>query len=365
MPIKISELDAATTLLGPEIVPIVQSSATVRTTVAAFQAYVESVALVLESTLSVAGATTLSAALTYGGVTLSNAVTGTGNMVLSASPTLTGTLAAASGTFSGTLGVTGNTTLTGDLAVNGGDQTSTATTFNLLNATVTTLNLGGAATTIAIGAATGTCTLGPALVGSIATDSVSSTTGAWKTAGGLGVAKAAFIGTTLNVGTTFSVTGTGAVAAAATFNSATSGQEVVKIVHSHATVPAGIVVTYTGGAPNSTTCDFLSCSDTGGLRAAIDSNGGLANYQANNVNLSDAKLKTALTPLGKSWHTWKKFKFGTYLYKDQTDQIPNIGVLADDVELAAPHLVTNVELQPRLIHELNQPTIPNEESGED
>jgi len=37
--------------------------------------------------------TTLSAtgALTYGGVTLSNAVTGTGNMVLSASPTLTGT----------------------------------------------------------------------------------------------------------------------------------------------------------------------------------------------------------------------------------------------------------------------------------
>jgi len=35
---------------------------------------------------------TLSGALTYGGVTLSNAVTGTGNMVLSASPTLTGTL---------------------------------------------------------------------------------------------------------------------------------------------------------------------------------------------------------------------------------------------------------------------------------
>ena len=39
-------------------------------------------------TLAVTGATTLSAALTYGGVTLSNAVTGTGNMVLSASPTL-------------------------------------------------------------------------------------------------------------------------------------------------------------------------------------------------------------------------------------------------------------------------------------
>ena len=46
-------------------------------------------------------ATTLSAALTYGGVTLSNAVTGTGNMVLSASPTLTGTITAAGANFSG------------------------------------------------------------------------------------------------------------------------------------------------------------------------------------------------------------------------------------------------------------------------
>ncbi len=43
---------------------------------------------------TITGALTLSAALTYGGVTLSNAVTGTGNMVLSASPTITGTLAA-------------------------------------------------------------------------------------------------------------------------------------------------------------------------------------------------------------------------------------------------------------------------------
>jgi hypothetical protein len=48
-------------------------------------------------------ATTMSAALTYGGVTLSNAVTGTGNMVLSASPTLTGTLTAATISASGTV----------------------------------------------------------------------------------------------------------------------------------------------------------------------------------------------------------------------------------------------------------------------
>lgn len=50
---------------------------------------------------NIAGATTLQSALTYGGVTLSNAVTGTGNMVLSADSTLTGTTNVAALTASG------------------------------------------------------------------------------------------------------------------------------------------------------------------------------------------------------------------------------------------------------------------------
>ncbi len=54
------------------------------------------------------------------------------------------------------LAVGSNTTLTGDLAVNGGDLTTTATTFNLLNATATSVNFAGAATALEIGAATGT-----------------------------------------------------------------------------------------------------------------------------------------------------------------------------------------------------------------
>lgn len=49
----------------------------------------------------------------------------------------------------------------GDIGINGGDLTSTATIFNLLNSTVTTLNVGGAATNIVLGASTGTITLRP------------------------------------------------------------------------------------------------------------------------------------------------------------------------------------------------------------
>jgi hypothetical protein len=47
-------------------------------------------------------------------------------------------------------------TFTGDIAVNGGDITTTATTFNLIDTNATTLNLGRAATSIVMGATTGT-----------------------------------------------------------------------------------------------------------------------------------------------------------------------------------------------------------------
>lgn len=47
----------------------------------------------------------------------------------------------------------GNITVADDVAVNGGDLTTTAGTFNLVNANATTVNFAGAATTVAIGAA--------------------------------------------------------------------------------------------------------------------------------------------------------------------------------------------------------------------
>jgi hypothetical protein len=46
---------------------------------------------------------------------------------------------------------TANSITVGDIAVNGGDITTNQTTFNLVNTTATTLNIGGAATTLTIG----------------------------------------------------------------------------------------------------------------------------------------------------------------------------------------------------------------------
>ena len=50
-------------------------------------------------------------------------------------------------------------TLTGDAAVNGGDITTSANTFNLVNSNATTVNFAGAATTLNIGNASGTATI--------------------------------------------------------------------------------------------------------------------------------------------------------------------------------------------------------------
>jgi hypothetical protein len=52
---------------------------------------------------------------------------------------------------SGKLNVQGDISADGDLIVNGGDITTSATTFNLINTTATTLNIGGAATTLSLG----------------------------------------------------------------------------------------------------------------------------------------------------------------------------------------------------------------------
>jgi hypothetical protein len=74
-------------------------------------------------------------------------------------------------------GKMGGLTLTGDLSVAGGDITSSATTFNLLNTTVTTGNLFGAGTTIGVGATTGTLTVNnPTVVGSQTTVNLWNTT---------------------------------------------------------------------------------------------------------------------------------------------------------------------------------------------
>jgi len=103
--------------------------------------------------------------------------------------------------------------------------------------------------------------------------------------------------------------------------------------------PYGIDISYTGASPNSNSNNFLYCPDSTTLRAAIRSNGGLANYSANNVNLSDERTKKDIIPLESYWNKFKAIEIVKFKYKDQTHDDYNIGVIAQQVEEIAPEFV--------------------------
>jgi hypothetical protein len=115
----------------------------------------------------------------------------------------------------------------------------------------------------------------------------------------------------------------------------------VTVVNSNNSTPYGMNIQFTAAAPNDATRGFLTAFDTGATRAVIRSNGGLANFSANNVNLSDERVKAEIAPLGSYWDKIKALEVVTYKYRDQSHEDDNIGVIAQQVESVAPEFVSN------------------------
>ncbi len=66
---------------------------------------------------------------------------------------------------------------------------------------------------------------------------------------------------------------------------------------------------------------------------------GVANFSANNVNLSDVRLKTDIVPAGTYWDKIKEIQIVTFKYKGQGDDFKNLGVIAQQVQSVAPELI--------------------------
>jgi len=104
--------------------------------------------------------------------------------------------------------------------------------------------------------------------------------------------------------------------------------------------PNGVYIAFTGASPNGTGNPFIICRDSGPTtRAEIRSNGGLANYSANDVNLSDIRTKKDIAPLDSYWNKFKVLEIVKFKYNDQTHDDYNIGVIAQQVEEVAPEFV--------------------------
>lgn len=129
-----------------------------------------------------------------------------------------------------------------------------------------------------------------------------------------------------------------------------AGSEFYMLCPLTANYPTNIAQFYfNAAAPNSSTPHFWDCIDSSATRASLLSNGGLANFSANNVNLSDATVKTdiqSLRGLGliqPMWDAHKSVDWCRYEFKDQTHDDWNAGYTAQEIKRAfsrvAPELV--------------------------
>ena len=106
----------------------------------------------------------------------------------------------------------------------------------------------------------------------------------------------------------------------------------------------GSTLLFSGQSPNNTGSYFASGTDATSLRYKVYSNGGIANYQANNVNLSDATVKKDITPAKNYLSTLTQVPVVTFLFNDQTDTETNLGVTAQSLQAVAPELVGEMDI---------------------
>ena len=91
---------------------------------------------------------------------------------------------------------------------------------------------------------------------------------------------------------------------------------------------------------NNTSNAFLQCLGTVSQRAAIRTNGGLANYQSNNVDLSDERTKRDVSSVSSTWNCVQAWDVVNYNYLDDAaDDTARIGVIAQQVQQHCPEVV--------------------------
>jgi len=106
--------------------------------------------------------------------------------------------------------------------------------------------------------------------------------------------------------------------------------------------PRGVAVQYSAQAPNGTASESFFFTDSAAYRFSVRSNGGIANYSANNVNISDRREKINFAPAKSYLDVICAIPVQTFNYIDQnTEEDPGLtlGVVAQDVQAVAPELV--------------------------
>jgi hypothetical protein len=103
----------------------------------------------------------------------------------------------------------------------------------------------------------------------------------------------------------------------------------------------GITIDFDNRAPNDANSYFWAANDSVGTRGVFMSNGGLHNYSANNVNLSDRNAKKNIASAAGTWDCLKEWEIVNFHYKEQSDNADlNMGVIAQQIAESCPEVVT-------------------------
>ena len=102
-----------------------------------------------------------------------------------------------------------------------------------------------------------------------------------------------------------------------------------------------MVISYANAAPNNTSSSFIYAADNSALRFHVKSNGGVDNYQGNDVNLCDEREKKNIVTLDTKWDKVKSWELKKFHYNEDedTDNL-RYGVIAQQVETVCPEVLS-------------------------
>jgi hypothetical protein len=142
-------------------------------------------------------------------------------------------------------------------------------------------------------------------------------------------------------GTLFTVTPNGHVLLGNTTVSLTSGTG-FKFIKDTFAPYIGLVVNSSAATGNTNYHYYNTNTSYNGFRFYIANNGGIYNFAANNVNLSDERVKHNIENSGNYLDKICSIPVRLFNYKDEPEGTnKNLGVIAQEVEAIAPELVNN------------------------
>jgi len=107
----------------------------------------------------------------------------------------------------------------------------------------------------------------------------------------------------------------------------------------------GFEVKYQNATPNGTGNHFAFFHDSTGEKCSFPSNGGIRNFQTNDVNISDRRTKEDIKDAPNSLDIISQLKVRNYKLKNRSDERVNTGLIAQEVEEVCKELVNNSGLQ--------------------